>query len=56
MDIIETGDAWRAEFFPDATPTEFKDLWSDKGFRVQYAIQAGENVPQYIDYDKNGTL
>ena len=52
MDIIETGDAWRAEFFPDATPTEFKDLWSDKGFRVQYAIQAGENVPQYIDYDK----
>ncbi len=45
--------AWRAEFFPDATPTEIKDMWSDKGFRVQYGIQEGENVPQYIDYDKN---
>ena len=46
-------DAWRAEFFPDATPTEFKDMWQDKGFKVQYAIQEGENVPQYIDYDKS---
>ena len=44
--------AWRAEFFPDATPTEFKDMWSDKGFRVQYGVQDSENVPQYIDYDK----
>jgi hypothetical protein len=53
MDIIETDTAWRAVFFPDAEPTEFKDMWSDKGFRTQYAMQDGENVPQYIEYDKN---
>ncbi len=53
MDIIETDTAWRAEFFPHAEPTEFKDMWLDKGFRTQYAIQNGENVPQYIEYDKN---
>ena len=46
-------DAWRAEFFPAATPTEFKDMWQDHGFRTQYGIQAGEEVPQYIDYDKS---
>ena len=53
MDIIETDTAWRAMFFPDATPTEKRDSWSDKGFLVQLGFQGGENVPKYIDYDKN---
>ena len=53
MDIIETDNAWRAEFFPTATNTELKDMWSDRGFRVQYGIIQGENVPKFIDYNKN---
>lgn len=51
MDIIETDDAWRAMFFPYATPTKMVDSWADKGFRTQLGIQEGVNVPQYIDYD-----
>jgi len=52
MDIIETEDAWRAEFFPTAVNTGTKDSWTDKGFRVQYGNIHGENVPKYIDYNK----
>jgi len=52
MDIIETEDAWRAEFFPTAVNTGIKDSWNDKGFRVQYGNIQGENVPKYIDYNK----
>lgn len=53
MDIVETEDAWRAEFFPNAMNTELNDMWSDRGFRVQYGVLEGENVPKYIDYNKN---
>lgn len=53
MDIIETDDAWRAMFFPSATPTNMVDSWADKGFRTQLGIQEGVNVPQYIDYDSS---
>ena len=53
MDIVETEEAWRAEFFPTATNTELKDMWSDRGFRVQYGVIQGENVPKFIDYNKN---
>ena len=53
MDIIETEAAWRAEFFPTATNTEQNDMWSDRGFRVQYGFIDGETVPKYIDYDKS---
>lgn len=52
MDIVETEEAWRAEFFPTATNTELKDMWPDRGFRVQYGVIDGENVPKYIDYSK----
>ena len=52
MDIVETEEAWRAEFFPSAVSTEFNDQWADKGFRTQYGSVQGENVPKYIEYDK----
>lgn len=53
MDIVETEEAWRAVFFPDAMNTELKDMWSDRGFRVQYGLIDGENVPKHIDYNKS---
>ena len=53
MDIIETEEAWRAVFFPNAMNAELKDMWSDRGFRVQYGLIDGENVPKHIDYSKS---
>ncbi len=53
MDIVETEEAWRAEFFPNAVDTEFNNMWAEKGFRTQYATFQGENVPKYIEYDKS---
>jgi len=53
MYVKEMQDAWRMTFFPNAVDAgKTDDTWPSRGFRTQYGVEQGVNVPKYIEYDK----